>query len=309
MIGLGTWAAMAALASGLLLGGAPARAEPITIALGIDAAFTPLFVAQQRGLFKKAGLDVNLVRHAQGGAAMDALIAGQAQLGLAADQTVILRLPRGDIKPIGIIEESGTYLKAAARPGLTDIRDIRKLGVVKGTVSEYSASKMMQKYGLTRDTVTLVSAGAPEFAALVSRGDVDAFFSWEPFPTIAARQGAKILMTSGDVGYSYTMWISAAGPWLATHEREAAAILSVVAEANRAITADPAAAAADLQAQTKLPSADTLPLIKEVTWTMRDFTDADLKSFDQIADFLLDQRITPAKVEVAGYLKRGFFKP
>ncbi|MBV9077757.1 MAG: ABC transporter substrate-binding protein, partial [Methylobacteriaceae bacterium] len=153
-----------------------ARAEPITIAIGIDAAFTPFYLANQRGLFKKAGLDVTILRLSQGGEAMDAVIAGQAQLGVAADQTVILRLPRGDVRPIGIVEESGTYLKAAARPGLSDPKEIKKLGIVKGTVSEYSATMMMKKYGLSRDSVTLVAAGAPEFAALVSRGDIDAFF-------------------------------------------------------------------------------------------------------------------------------------
>ncbi|MBV9077979.1 MAG: hypothetical protein JO048_10900, partial [Methylobacteriaceae bacterium] len=129
------------------------------------------------------------------------------------------------------------------------------------------------------------------------------------FPTIAARQGAKILMTSGEAGYTYTMWVNAAGPWLAKNEKDAKAILAVLAEANALITADPAAAAADLQAQTKLPAADTLPLIKGVVWTMRDFNDDDLKSFAGIADFLAEQKITPARVDVPKYLQRGFYKP
>lgn len=307
MISFGKLGLAVALALGLLSGGQGAWAEPVRIAIGIDAAFTPFYLAQQRGLFKKAGLDVTIIRLSQGGEAMDAVIAGQAHLGVAADQTVILRLPRGDIKPIGIIEESGTYLKAVGRAGLNDPKDIRKLGIVRGTVSEYSASMLLKKHGLTRETVTFVPSGAPEFAALLSRGDIDAFFAWEPFPTISVRQGGKMLMTSGDVGYAYTMWISAAGPWLATHEKEAKAILAVLADANRQITADPAAAAADLQAQTKLPAADTLPLIRDLTFKMRDFTDADLKSFDGIADFLAAQKITPSKVDVPKYLQRGFF--
>lgn len=308
MRGFGKLATAVCVVAGLCLGLGEASAQPIRIAIGIDAAFTPFYLAQQRGLFKKAGLDVTIMRLSQGGEAMDAVIAGQADLGVAADQTVILRLPRGDVKPIGILEESGTYLKAVGRPGLADAKDIKKLGIVKGTVSEYSASMMLKKYGLTRETVTLVPSGAPEFAALLSRGDIDAFFAWEPFPGIAVRQGNKMLMTSGDVGYAYTMWISAAGPWLAKNERDAKAILAVLADADRQITADPAAAAADLQLQTKLPAVDTLPLIKDLTFKMRDFTDADMVSFEGIADFLATQKITPAKVDVAKYLQRGFFK-
>lgn len=285
-----------------------ARAEPITLAIGIDAAFTPIYLAQQRDLFRKAGLDVKVLRLSQGGEAIDAVIAGQAQLGVAADQTVILRLPRGDVKPIGIMEESGTYLKSVARPGIASAKDVKKLGIVKGTVSEYSASMMLKANGLTRETVALVPGGAPELVALLSRGDIDAFFAWEPFPTLAIRQGGKLLATSGDVGYAYTMWVNAGGAWLANNQPDAKKILAVLAEANRLIAADPEAAAADLQAQTKLPVADTLPLIKGLTFKMRDFTEADLKSFEGISDFLAGQKITPAKVDVPKYLQQGFYK-
>eukprot|EP01031_Cornospumella_fuschlensis_P019344 gene19344-23706_t len=55
------------LAFGLSL--APAGAEPIRIGMGVDPSHSPFFVANQRGLFKKAGLDVNLVRFTQGGEA------------------------------------------------------------------------------------------------------------------------------------------------------------------------------------------------------------------------------------------------
>jgi NitT/TauT family transport system substrate-binding protein len=295
-------------AAALVIAATAAQAEQITIAIGNDAAFSPFYVAQQRGLFAKAGLDVKLLRFGQGGEAMDAMIAGQAQLAGAADQTVILRLPRADMKPLAIYEESGTYLKAVSRNEITDVKQVRKLGIVKGTVSEYSAAKMLETFKLPRDSVQFVASGAPEFPALLARGDIDAYFAWEPWPTIGIRAGGKLLMTSGQAGYAYTMWLTAAGPWAATHETEARQLLDVLAESDRQITADPAKAAADLQAQTKLPAADTLPLIRDLTFKMRDFTDADLASFDSIADFLVAQKVTPAKVDVRKYLGRGFYK-
>jgi NitT/TauT family transport system substrate-binding protein len=285
-----------------------ARAETITLAIGVDAAFVPFYVAAQRGLFTKAGLDVKLLRFSQGGEAMDAVIAGQAQLAGAADQTAIIRLARADLKPLAIYEESGTYIKAVVRAGIAEPKQIKKLGIVKGTVSEYSASRLLEKFGLTREQVAFVPSGAPEFPALLARGDIDAFFAWEPWPAIGVKSGGKILMTSGDVGYAYAMWLTASGPWLKAHDAEARAIMNVLAEADRAITADPAAAAADLQAQTKLPSADTLPLIKDTTFKVRDFTEADAKSYDGIATFLAAQKITPAKVDVNAYLQHGFYR-
>jgi len=286
-----------------------AKAETITVAIGNDAAFAPFFVAAQRGLFTKAGLDVKLVRYAQGGEAMDAVIAGQAQLAGAADQTAMIRLSRTDkLRPLFIYEESGTYLKAVARTGIAGPQDVKKLGIVKGTVSEYSAAKMIETFKLSRDQVQFVPSGAPEFPALLARGDIDAFFAWEPWPTVGIRSGGKLLMTSGEAGYAYTMWLTASAPWLEANEKDARAVMAVLADADRQIVADPAAAAADVQAQTKLPVADTLPLIRELTFKVRDFTPADVKGFESIAGFLQDQKITPSRVDVTKFLQIGFFK-
>lgn len=286
-----------------------ARAETIPVAIGNDAAFAPFFVAQNRGLFTKAGLDVKLTRYAQGGEALDAVVAGQAVLGGAADQTTIIRLGRTDtLRPLFIYEESGTYLKAVARPAVTGPADVKKLGIVKGTVSEYSAAKMLETFKIPRESVQFVTSGAPEFPALLARGDIDAYFAWEPWPTIGVRSGGKILMTSGEAGYAYTMWLTASAAWLEKNEKDARAVMAVLAEADRLITADPAAAAEDVQAVTKLPAKDTLPLIRDLTFKVRDFSAADRKSFASIADFLVAQKVTPAKVDVDRFLQAGFFK-
>lgn len=285
------------------------RAETIPIAIGNDAAFAPFFVAQNRGLFTKAGLDIKLTRYAQGGEALDAVVAGQAVLGGAADQTTIIRLARTDgLRPLFIYEESATYLKAVARPAVTGPGDVKKLGIVKGTVSEYSAAKMLETFKIPRESVQFVTSGAPEFPALLARGDIDAYFAWEPWPTIGVRSGGKILMTSGEAGYAYTMWLTASAAWLEKHEKDARAIMAVLAEANRQITADPAAAAEDVQAVTKLPAKDTLPLIRDLVFKVRDFSAEDRKSFGSIADFLVAQKVTPTKVDVDRYLQAGFFK-
>ncbi len=78
-------------ASGIAI---PAFAQPINVGVGIDAAYAPFFIASHRGLFKKADLDVNLIRFAQGGEGVDAVIAGQAQLAGASEMTTLVRLPR-----------------------------------------------------------------------------------------------------------------------------------------------------------------------------------------------------------------------
>ena len=291
-----------------LLCAAGASAETIKFGLGIDAAYAPFFVAQQRGDFKKAGLDVELVRFTQGGEAVDALVAGQIQVSGAAEMTTILRLPRGDLKPLAIYEESGTYIKLAVRPGITSGSQIKKFGVVKGSSSEYATYKAMQKFNIDPKSVQLVGSAPPELPALMARGDIDGFMVWEPWPGIAVKQGGSILATSGEVGYTYAMLLTVSGKWLEANKETAAKILKVLEESNKGIAADPVKASQDLQAATKLPAADTVGFLRDTKFKVRDFTPADVASYGEIADFLVNQKISPVKVDASKYLQQGFWK-
>jgi NitT/TauT family transport system substrate-binding protein len=285
-----------------------AAAEPIKIGVGSDAAYAPFFIAHHRGLFKQAGVDATLIRFAQGGDAMDALIAGQVVMSGAAEQTTMIRMTRGDVRPLAIYEQSGTYLKLVARPPIADVMQIKKYGVVKGTVSEYCTFKTLLKFGIDRQSVQTIASGPPELPALLVRGDIDAYFAWEPWPTIGLKQGGRVLHTSGDVGYAYTMWVSVSGAWLDANPAAAKALVAALAEADRQIASDPVKASEDLQAETKLPAADTIGFLKDIQWKLRDFAPADLESFDQIADFMLMQKITTAKVDFRKSLQVGFYK-
>ena len=64
----------AALASSLFVTAAAKAANDsaVTIAVGVDPAFTPFFVADARELFKKYGLNVQIQQHANGG--VDAIL-------------------------------------------------------------------------------------------------------------------------------------------------------------------------------------------------------------------------------------------
>src|SRR5260221_13237292 len=94
--------------------------------------------------------------------------------------------------------------------GLESPEKIKKFGIVPGSISEYSTLPALKKIGLDVSTVQMVRSGPPELPALIARGDIDAFFAWEPWPTNGVKQGGRVVMTSKDVGYVDTMWITAA---------------------------------------------------------------------------------------------------
>ena len=281
--------------------------DKIRVAIGVDAAYSPIYYAKQAKLFEAAGLNIEAMQFTQGGDAIDAIAAGQTELGGAAEPTTLIRAARADIKVLAIYGQSPTYIKLLVKPEITDPKQLKKIGIVPGSVSEFSVERMLTKYGIAPASVQFVKAGPPEFPALFARGDVDGYFLWEPWPTNGLKQGGKILMTSGDVGYAYNMWLSCSGSWLATHQAEAKALLGALAQACKAIDADLSKGAAAVQAEAKIPAATALEALKEIKCVVRDFTADDIATYESIAGFLAERKITAGKVDVRKVLQTGFF--
>jgi NitT/TauT family transport system substrate-binding protein len=281
--------------------------EPAKIGVGVDAAFVPMYLAKQRKLFDKHGLNVEIVQFTQGGDALDAIIAGQVQMGGAAQPTTLIRAARADVKVFGIFGQSGTYIKLVTKANITDPKQIKSIGIVPGTVSEYATERLFAKYGIDPKSVQLVKIGPPEAPALLARGDLDGYFMWEPWPSNGVKQGGKILLDSGDVGFADNMWLTADGAWFAGHKAQAKAILDTLAEACAMVRADPAVGAAAVQAEAKIPADVALGILKDRECVVRDFTSDDMDSYDKIADFLVSHKITPAKVDVGKVIQRGFY--
>jgi NitT/TauT family transport system substrate-binding protein len=306
---LGHVAALFAFAIGVALSPAAnaQSQEPIKLAVGVDAAFVPMYLAKQRKLFEKHGANVNVVQFTQGGDALDALVAGQVQLGGSAQPTTLIRAARADIKALGIFGQSGTYIKLLVKPSITDPKQLKKIGIVPGSVSEFATEGLLNKYGIDPKSVELVKLGPPEAPALLARGDIDGYFLWEPWPTNGVKQGGKILLNSGDVGFVDNMWLSAEGKWLASHQAEVKAILAALAEACEIVRASPSDAAAAVQKEVKIPAATALEILKDRECVVRDFTSADMESYDKIADFLVNHKITPVKLDVKNVVQQGFY--
>jgi len=122
--------------------------EPIKIAVGVDSAYVSLYLSKQHKLFEKHGVNVELIQFAQGGDALDAVAAGQAPMGGAAEPTTLIRAARTDIKVIGIYGQSGSYIKFVAKAGISDPTQLKKVGVVPGSVSEFSTDLMLAKFNI-----------------------------------------------------------------------------------------------------------------------------------------------------------------
>jgi NitT/TauT family transport system substrate-binding protein len=276
-----------------------ASSEPIKLSVGIDSVYAPMFVAKTEGLFEKEGVNVDVEQFAQGGEGMDAMVAGSIDAAGSADSTVLARAAREDLRALGIfVEDKGNYVKLVTRDDIDDPSQIKRMGIVPGSISEYGAFKLMRSEGIDPNSVKLVPSGPPELPALLEQGDIDGFVIWEPWPTRAEEMGGKVLMKSGEFDLSYALVVAVKKDWLDSHQKEAKGIMSALAAAADQVEQDPDAAAEASGAEAKLPPEQVQGAIEDLDFGVRGFKQGDIDTWGEIADFLVERKLVKQKPDV-----------
>ncbi|MCZ7589150.1 MAG: ABC transporter substrate-binding protein [Gaiella sp.] len=280
--------------------------EPIRVFVGIDTAYSPFFVAERQGYFEDEGINADLTQFTQGGEGVDALIAGQMDAGGSGDATVLGKSVHGNIKALAVLQTSGDILKLVVRQEITDVEQIKTIGIVPGSLSEYAAAQLLKHFDIPESSIKFVSAGPPEMPPLLQKGDIDAYVLWEPWPTKGEELGGKILMHTKDFGYSYLFMLVVNEDWFADHEAEAAAYVRAMAKGADTVEEDPQLAAEDTKAEVKIPIELSLQVIDEALFKVRPFTDADITYLEEVADFLVQRKITETRPDPKELIVEGF---
>ncbi|RZI66679.1 MAG: ABC transporter substrate-binding protein [Variovorax sp.] len=247
-------AVVAAIAAGA--GAQPAKAKLVLPAVSI--LFAPVYIAEDAGYFKEAGVDVEVSQLA-GPAALNALIGGSGDFTTIAGLIQLRAAQRGQ-KTLAIagLQENATteiVLSAATAERLAAARTpVEKARALKGlTLAVDAANGLPHAYlrflgrqaGIDADReIRLVFIAPPGMDAALQKKEVDGFVFSSPFTLEAVRRGAQ-LWISGPRGdfpevnpTTYNVLVARDG-YCAT---AAATCRSMVAALNRSlalITSDP----------------------------------------------------------------------
>lgn len=283
-------------------------AQPLVrIAVGVDAAFAPFYVAKQEGLFAKAGLNVELTQTEGGPAPTQAVVAGAAQLAGNSDATIVPQMvTSSSLRAVAVFQESSKYLKVVLGKNITDPKQIRKMAVAPGLIT-MSTVRYLESKGIARSSVTLVKAGPPDFPTLLGKGDVDGYVIFDPWATKGVETGGHITETIGDFGVKYVQWIDADQKWLDGNAALAGKIVKVIADACQIVTGQPQVAAADTEKEVKIPAAQTLKVLPEITYGVRDLTADDVANSQKIVKFYQDEKLIAAAPDLGQALLTGWY--
>ena len=199
----------------LVLAGEGIAQPKFRIGTGIDPVYSNYYVAEALGLYKKYGVDTELKLFSRGGEALDALMAGELQATSNAEYPNILALEKNpEVLLVGVSCVAPHTMKLTARSDIKKPEDFigKKIGSAVGSVTDYCFDKYFEKNGVDRSKITYVNVAAPESVPLLDKGDISAFFFWEPWPSKAVEVSGdkvRILGSSAQLGvYAAKLFIA-----------------------------------------------------------------------------------------------------
>lgn len=251
----------------------PTSGQPI-VPIKVRVAVNPVplgalvILAEKGGHWKTAGLEVDLISFPTGKASLDAVLGGGAEFATAAE-TPIMRAGLAGLKPavLATIASSPDDCKVCYRRdhGIAKPSDLRgkKVATAFGTSAEYFMDTFLRHHGIRRDEVIALSMKPAEMVNTLARGDISAFFIWEPYPLEAGRlmKGNSGIFLGGGI-YTETFQIVTRQDYARANDEACQRVLRALLAAEQHAETNEQDAAAKVASFTQLAPADVSAIWK-----------------------------------------------
>lgn len=194
--GIGTFAAV---------GLAPAQhasAAPLKIAYSDWPGYLVWEIALQKGFFKDAGVDVEMVWF-EYGPSIDAFAAGKVDAAAIVTSDGLVTGASGKAISLVVLEDySDGSDMIVGKPGVASFKDLKgkKVALEQNLVEHLLLLKGLEMNGMSESDVTIVPVSTNETPQTLASGSVDGIGAWYPISGQALKQvaGSKPLFTSKD---------------------------------------------------------------------------------------------------------------
>ena len=165
---------------------ATARADTVKIAHSTWVGYGPLYIARDKGIFKKNGVDVDLIVMEDPKERFPTLMADKIQMIASTVDTALLYLKKpNDFQYVVAIDDFNGGDGIVAVKDIKTIADLkgRKVAVNEGSVSEFYLNVLLGKVGLKESDLNTVNMTAADAGGAFVAKRVDAAVTWEPWLT------------------------------------------------------------------------------------------------------------------------------
>lgn len=256
------------------LGWAQAQKTPLTVSYTATPEFGSAFIAKERGLFDKHGLDVTLQLIPVSPNVPGAVMSGSVQVGGVTPPVLLQAVDSGlDLVAIaggGVYENSSRALGLVARSGVSinTPQDLigKKVGVPGfGAAMHLLVKRWLMDKGVDPKKVTFIEVAIPQMPDVLKGGSVDVVATAEPFVTrmVQAQIGSAVPAYASELpdGFSSVLYISTR-QWATTHGPAVQAFRAAIGEAIVWAKANKTQAYVDIGKYFKVPP----PVLQATPW-------------------------------------------
>jgi NitT/TauT family transport system substrate-binding protein len=218
-----------AIGAFFLLGGS---GDTVTIGYLPSDHDAALFVADAQGKYAENGINTKLVQFNNGGDLMTAMASGDVDVGYVGITPVLSSIAKGvPVKVISAAQIEGSGIVVAKDSGIDSVSDLA--GKKIATPGEASIQHMLLTYYLNENGMDIkdlkVSAmKVPSMNDALKTGKIDGMITFEPYVSIAEKNGAKVLAGSQDILPEHPCCVVVASDkFLESHPNETAKILEI----------------------------------------------------------------------------------
>ena len=230
---------VAAIVGGITLAGvlapAPAAADPVKIGLNTWVGFGPLYIARDKGLFEKHGIQVELSVIEKTSEKYGAFVAGKVDLIASSAGTAVIYITEPDqFQYVAGLSDSNGGDGVIAKNEITSLADLKgkTVAVDMGGVSGFYLGALLKTAGLKFSDVKVIEMGSDDVGKKFSDKQFDAGVTWEPWLSKAkATDFGHLLIDSSATPGLISDILVAQKDFVAKHPKEVKAVVAAWNEA------------------------------------------------------------------------------
>ena len=172
----------------------PSSKSPLRIEFTQSWGNYTLLVAQEKGIFKEYGVQVEPVYYDVLSNTYPDLAAGQIDGALIAVGDTI-NVDHNALMKVVAVSDNGSDNAIVVGPEINSIQDLKgkTIGMLIGSQYELIVDNMLQSANMSTGDVNIVVMNPEDAVAALKSGQVQAAFTWEPYLSDALASGYKII--------------------------------------------------------------------------------------------------------------------
>ncbi|MCP4651307.1 MAG: ABC transporter substrate-binding protein, partial [PVC group bacterium] len=179
------------------------KKKPITIGVDVFPGWGHVFIAQEKGFFKKNGVDVEIVLTEKYLAVQDQFANNELDGAFMVYTDAIYAYSRGiDTRVVYISDYSISGDVIVAKPELKEVRDLEgKIIGIEGinSFSHMFVLSILEKHGLSEGDFFIKNVNAQDVVDELEQGDIDAGHVYGPGKFLAQQKGYSLLASAEEI--------------------------------------------------------------------------------------------------------------